>query len=150
MSAHTGVCIVWPAWFLGSTDSGLHCTALFLGHTTGMDPASEATIREILSHVELDPGPVRVIGRDLFGRDKKTPVLLLENPALDVVQAWMARELDLAGIMPSTEFPFTPHVTLSKEAAMPWFPHFIQLEAPVLWWGGNRQLHSKHIQEVAA
>lgn len=145
----TGIAIVWPAWFLGSTDPQLHCTALFLGDTE-TTTFKRSDIERVLRWQGNDPGPCRVTGLDLFGRDKNVPVLTIEHPALQVEQAWLARELDVYGIVSPSEFGFNPHVTIAKEVAKPYWPHFIQLEAPVLWWGDDRPIHTKHKIGVAA
>lgn len=150
MSPKTGIAIVFPAWFLGSTDQELHATALFLGNTD-TTTFSRGAIQDVLDHICLDPGPVKVTGIDLFGKEKNIPVLTIENKALTVVQQWMERELDLIGIVSPSTFPFNPHVTIAKETARPYFPHYVQLEAPVLWWGADRAIHSKHTKaQVAA
>ena len=148
MSDHTGIAIVWPAWFLGSTDPQLHCTAMFLGDTE-TTPFDRAVIERVLRSQTVDPGACRVTGPDLFGKEKNVPVLTIESRVLTVEQEWLARELDLHGIVSPSEFGFNPHVTIAKEAAKPYFPHFIQLEAPVLWWGDDRPIHTKHAARAA-
>lgn len=145
----TGIAIVWPAWFLGSTDSTLHCTALFLGdtETTTFD---RRDIEAILRWEGADPGACKVTGVDLFGKEKNIPVLTIESRALTIEQEWLTRELDMYGITSPSEFGFNPHVTISKEEAKPYFPHYIQLESPVLWWGSSRPIHSKQKARVNA
>jgi 2'-5' RNA ligase len=146
----TGIAIVWPAWFLGSADPQLHATALFLGDIETTKFKRE-DIQEVLDFDGLfDPGACRVTGTALFGRDKNVPVLTIESPVLNVAQAWLTRELGMLGIVSPSEFGFNPHVTIAKEAAKPYFPHFIQLEAPVLWWGDDRPIHSKHQKTLEA
>lgn len=145
----TGIAIVWPAWFLGSTDPQLHCTALFLGdtETTTID---RRDIETILRWEGADPGACRVTGPALFGKEGNVPVLTIESRALMIEQEWLARELDMYGIKSPSEFGFNPHVTIAKEAAKPYFPNYIQLEAPVLWWGDERPIHTKHKVTVTA
>ena len=60
----TGIAIVWPAWFLGSTDSELHATALFLGNTD-TTTFNRKDIEEVLRWEGLDPGACRVTGTAL-------------------------------------------------------------------------------------
>lgn len=146
----TGIAIVWPSWFLGSTDKFLHCTALFLGdtETTKFD---KRDIESVLRWEGAHPGACRVTGMALFGKEGNVPVLTIESRALTIEQEWLARELDMYGITSPSEFGFNPHVTIAKETAKPYFPHFIQLESPVLWWGPDRPIHSKHAKaEVPA
>lgn len=146
----TGIAIVWPCWFLGSTDPQLHCTALFLGNTdtTTID---RRDIEAVLRWEGLDPGACRVTGPALFGKDQNIPVLTIESKALRVEQEWLARELDMYGIVSPSTFGFNPHVTIAKETAKPYFPKYIQLESPVLWWGDDRPIHTKHAKaQVAA
>lgn len=145
----TGIAIVWPAWFLTSTDPQLHCTALFLGNTE-TTPFDREVIQEVVDNEALVPGAIRVAGTALFGTGRNVPVLTLRyNHVLDSAQEWMVRELEMRGIASPSEFDFNPHVTISKEIANPWLPHYIQLEAPVLWWGPDRQIHSKHSKQHA-
>jgi 2'-5' RNA ligase len=139
----TGIAIVWPAWFLGSTDPQLHATALFLGDTE-TTAFKRSTIEYVLRWEGLDPGPCRVTGPDLFGKEKNVPVLTIEHPDLQGEHEWLTRRLAAYGVVSPSEFGFNPHVTIAKEAAKPYFPHFIQLERPVLWWGDDRPIHSKH------
>lgn len=145
----TGIAIVWPAWFLGSTDPQLHCTALFLGDTETTTYSRHA-IERVVYRRRPNPGPVRVSGPDLFGKAKNVPVLTLESVELAAEQARLANDLGFLGIVSPSEFPFSPHVTISKEEAKPYFPHFIQLEFPVLWWGDDRPIHTKHAAKGAA
>ena len=139
----TGIAIVWPAWFLGSVDETLHCTAMFLGdtETTKFD---RRDIESILRWQGADPGPCRVTGTALFGKDKNVPVLTIESKPLMIEQEWLAKELDMYGITSPSEFGFNPHVTIAKELAKPYLPNYIQLESPVLWWGDDRPIHTKH------
>lgn len=145
----TGIAIVWPAYFLGSTDPQLHATALFLGNTdtTTFD---RRDIEAVLRWEGLDPGAVRVTGPALFGKENNIPVLTLSSDVLKVEQEWIERELDMYGITSPSTFGFNPHVTIAKETAKPFFPHYIQLEHPVLWWGDDRPIHSKHQKVQAA
>lgn len=149
MSEHTGIAIVWPAWFLGSTDPELHCTALFLGNTE-TTTFSRADIEAVLRWEGADPGATKVTGLALFGKDNNIPVLTIDSDVLRIEQAWLTRELDMYGITSPSEFPFNPHVTIAKEDAKPYFPHYVQLESPVLWWGDSRPLHSKHTKAMVA
>lgn len=146
--SHTGIAIVWPAWFLTSTDPTLHATALFLGNTETTTFDREV-IQAVVDNEALVPGAVKVTGSALFGTGRNVPVLTLESDLLRIEQEWMVRELELHGIVSPSEFGFNPHVTISKEEANPWLPHYIQLEAPVLWWGPSRAIHSKHIKQYA-
>lgn len=141
----TGIAIVFPAWFLGSTDTTLHCTALFLGDTE-TTAYSRADIEHVLRWKGADPGPVRVTGTELFGRDKNVPVLTIESAKVMQEYEWLAGQLRSYGITSASEFGFNPHVTIAKEEAKPYFPKYVQLEAPVLWWGSDRPIHSKHGQ----
>lgn len=148
-SKHTGIAIVWPAWFLGSTDPQLHCTALFLGNTE-TTPFRRSTIENVLRWKGNDPGPCHVTGPALFGKEQNIPVLTIENPNLQQELDWLVRRLAAYEVISPSEFGFNPHVTIAKEEAKPYFPRFIQLEAPVLWWGDDRPLHTKHQTAVAA
>jgi hypothetical protein len=141
--AHTGIAIVWPAWFLGSTDPQLHCTTLFLGNTD-TTPFRRSTIENVLRWKGSNPGPCRVIAPGLFGKEGNIPVLLIDNPELQKEQEWLVRRLQAYDVVSPSTFGFNPHVTIAKEVAKPYFPRFIQLEAPVLWWGDDRPIHSKH------
>jgi 2'-5' RNA ligase len=139
----TGIAIVWPAWFLGSTDPLLHVTALFLGDTE-TTKFSRDDIERVLRWEGAHPGACRVTGMALFGKEGNVPVLTIDSPALRIEQEWLTKELDMYGIVSPSEFPFNPHVTIAKEEAKPYFPHYVQLESPVLWWGSDRPIHSKH------
>ena len=139
----TGIAIVWPAWFLGSTDTTLHATALFLGDTE-TTTFNRKDLEHVLRWQGADPGACRVTGPALFGKEGNVPVLTIESEVLRVEQAWLAKELDFYGITSPSEFGFNPHVTIAKEEAKPYFPGYIQLESPVLWWGQDRPIHSKH------
>lgn len=139
----TGIAIVWPAWFLGSTDPQLHATALFLGDTE-TTTFNRKDIEAVLRWEGLDPGATRVTGLALFGKEGNVPVLTLSSDVLQVEQEWIVRELEMYGIESQSTFGFSPHVTIAKETARSYFPHYVQLEHPVLWWGSTRPIHSKH------
>jgi hypothetical protein len=63
----------------------------------------------------------------------------------------MAEHLDSLGITPAKDFGFIPHITISTELTrVKQFPRIVYLEAPVLWWGNDRKLHSNHRKEEAA
>lgn len=156
MSDHTGIAIVWPAWFSGSTDPELHVTALFLGST---DDAGygRGEVRDVVAAFrDIAPGPVSLQASiDWFGRDKDVPVLRLYSmfsPALRYTRDVMAEHLGNLGIEPSGEFGFIPHITMSNEnlTSMKQLPRIVYLEAPALWWGNDRQIHSNHRKEEAA
>lgn len=144
----TGICIVWPAWFLGSTDEQLHCTTIFLGSTEDTE-IKRADIEDALLWTQTaNPGPIKVTGTALYGAEKNVPVLTLDPEKLVEVQQGLTDLLAFYGIVSASEFGFSPHVTIAKEVAKPYFPNFIQLEAPVLWWGDDRPLHTKHQPKV--
>jgi 2'-5' RNA ligase len=158
MSDHTGICIVWPAWFEGSTDPELHVTALFLGST---DDADWEYGREEVQGVvdafrDIAPGPVSLLaGIDWFGREKDVPVLRLYSmfsPALRYTRDVMAEHLTNLGIEPSTDFGFIPHITMANEGleSRKQLPRVVYLEAPTLWWGNERKIHTFHQKEEAA
>jgi 2'-5' RNA ligase len=155
--SHTGICIVWPCWFEGSTDPESHVTALFLGTTDTVDYSKEDVERVLGSY--LWPAWVKVTGTDLFGRNKDVPVLKLEHSTLlDRSRIDILTRLNRVGIHASTEFGFNPHVTIAKEAehiqAELFRPREVHLEAPALWWGSTRTLHTVHtmytLKQVAA
>jgi 2'-5' RNA ligase len=158
MSDHKNACIVWPAWFEGSVDPELHVTALFLGSTEDATFTKEQLLDAIEPGEWQDPGVYRLMpGVDWFGRNKDIPVLRLYNlfqPDLvytyEVIKAIL---WDQHGIMPASDFyPFQPHITLKNEklAALKELPREVHLEAPVLWWGNDRPIHSKHRKDLAA
>lgn len=146
-SARTGIAIVWPAWFQGSTDPELHATALFLGNTDTVD-FTKADVEEALGHY-LWPAWVDVTGTASFGQHDDIPVLLLErrNTMLLTREA-IKRRLEKRGIHASTTYAFNPHVTIAKEAEHVqgdlFRPKEVHLEAPVLWWGDQRAIHTNH------
>ena len=146
----TGICIVWPAWFPGSTDPELHATALFLGHTDTVDYSKEDVERH-MGTPYLWPSWVYVTGQDWFGRNKDVPVLTLERRNLMLLtRDSLKRHLERVGILANTDFAFNPHVTVAKELDDLVRPDFIHLESPVLWWGADRPLHSAHADRKAA
>ena len=148
-SARTGICIVWPAWFPGSTDPELHATALFLGTTDTVDYTMR-DLSEAIPDRYLWPAWTNVTGTDQFGTHKDIPVLLLEHTnLLTITRNDILERLERRGINASTTFEFTPHVTIAKEAehvqdSMAFAPSHIHLESPVLWWGEERVLHTNH------
>ena len=58
-SARTGIAIVWPANFPGSTDPELHATALFLGNTETVDFTKEKVEEALGPYLE----PSHILGR---------------------------------------------------------------------------------------
>jgi 2'-5' RNA ligase len=139
----TGIAIVWPAWFPGSTDPELHCTALFLGDTESTT-FSRDLIERVVASDSVMPGECRVTGQALFGREQNVPVLTIASRVLMIAQEWMTRELEMFGIYSPSEFGFSPHVTVAKESEIWKLPAYVHLQAPVLWWGDERALHTKH------
>lgn len=146
----TGICIVWPAWFEGSTDPEAHVTALFLGNTDTAtfrrEDAQDAV--ELLGRVV--PGKFPIKGTAMFGKNKDKPVLLLgKNPRFDLywdmnaATNWLVR----SGIQPSALFPFNPHVTVPEGSII---PKTVHLAAPTLWWGDERAVHPEYAKREAA
>jgi 2'-5' RNA ligase len=159
MSEHKSICIVWPAWFEGSTDPELHVTALFLGKTTdlnGQSPSRRAAIQDVVSAFSnIAPGPISLqAGIDWFGRNKDVPVLRLYsmfNPALRYTRDVMAEHLYNLGIEANDDYGFIPHVTMAREQITTMkLPRIVYLEPPVLWYGDDRAVHSNHQQKEAA
>lgn len=152
-SARTGIAIVWPANFPGSTDPELHATALFLGNTDSVDYTKEDVLKVLGTP---SPGYTDVTGFSMFGRNKDVPVLTLDHTdTLVISREVLQRRLERNGITASTEFGFNPHVTISKEAehiqdSKLFRPREIHLESPVLWWGDERTGHTEHLKWVAA
>jgi 2'-5' RNA ligase len=151
-SARTGIAIVWPANFPGSTDPELHATALFLGSTESVDYTKE-DVQAALHHY-LWPAWTRVTGLSMFGRNNDIPVLTLERTNLLVItRLAIKRQLEKRGIQASNEFAFNPHVTIAKESFDPAPREGVQqihLESPVLWWGESRVGHPAHFIGVPA
>lgn len=153
-SARTGIAIVWPAWFPGSTDPELHATALFLGSTETVD-FTKADVEAALGRY-IWPAWTKVTGTAMFGQHQDIPVLTLERTKLLVVTRMDINErLKRRGIHASTTFAFNPHVTIAKEAehvqeAALFAPAHVHLEAPVLWWGDSRAIHTAHQQKNRA
>lgn len=156
MSGHTGIAVVWPAWFEGSQDEELHVTALFLGNLGMVDYGRDEVQDVVDAFRGVSPGPVSLLaGIDWFGRSKDVPVLRLYSmfsPALRYTRDVIAEHLGNLGIEPSDDFGFIPHITLSNEklVSMKQLPRIVHLEAPVLWWGDKREIHSNHRKEEAA
>lgn len=157
MSGHSGICVVWPAWFEGSTDPELHVTALFLGNLGMVDYEAEEVLNAMGRFMGTPPGTVGLFpGIDWFGQDNDIPVMRLYtlfNPHLNYQRSSIQKNLwDGYGIGVSTEYPFRPHITMANEkfAAMPELPREVHLEPPVLWWGDKRPIHTKHRKELAA
>lgn len=148
MSDHTGICVVWPAYFEGSTDPEAHVTALFLGN---MDTA-EFTKGQVLKAIDRicrfgSWGEFTTKGTALFGREKNIPVILLQDGGLSIAVKSLTKDLQDVGIEPSTMFPFNPHVTIPEGSVIPMKVH---LAAPTLWWGNERVIHPKHAKREGA
>lgn len=147
-SARTGIAIVWPAWFPGSTDPELHATALFLGNTDTVD-FTRYEVEETLGRY-LWPAWTKVTGTERFGTHKDIPVLTLEHTnLLHITRHDILTRLARRGIHASTTFDFNPHVTISKEVQdydlqQRYWPDEVHLESPALWWGDDRVLHTNH------
>ncbi len=153
MSAHTSIVIVWPAHFEGSTDSTSHVTALFLGKTGGKFAKAHPNFRErlevFLDGMTQDPGPIGVEQLGHVGYRKDIPALMLgfQNELADQY-AYMHSQLSQGGVPIDATYAFRPHVTLSKEHDFE-IPETVHLEAPILWWGNERGIHSKHQLQAA-
>lgn len=146
---HTGICIVWPAHFEGSTDPELHVTALFLGKTGGRFAKANPTFREsllkFLGSISQDPGPVGVEKYGYVGYRQDVPALMIGyQQELADQYAYMHEALKSGGVPIDETYAFSPHVTLKNEANPSVLPKTVHLEAPVLWWGNSRPVHSKH------
>jgi 2'-5' RNA ligase len=155
MSEHKSICVVWPAWFEGSTDPELHVTALFLGKTTDADYGRGDVQDVVAAFRDIAPGPVSLQASiDWFGANKDVPVLRLYSmfsPHLRYTRDVMAEHLTNLGIPPSDDHGFIPHITMSNERiTVMKLPRIVYLEAPVLWWGNDRAIHSNHRKEEAA
>jgi hypothetical protein len=156
MSEHTGICIVWPAHFDGSVDPELHVTALFLGHTDTAAFTKSQVRNAMAPWLRVAPGTLSLKPEvQMFGREGDVPVLLVANDPgfvlgymVDAI-AYYLRTMN--GIERCAEFGFNPHVTIGKEPAriLDNLPKTVHLECPVLWWGNERELHSKHKASVS-
>lgn len=148
MSDHTGIAIVWPAYFEGSTDPEAHVTALFLGNT---DTAT-FTKEDVWEALGTDfcwgnIGLVYSDGTALFGKDGDVPVVLLQGGMLGPHYQTFTRRLNNAGIPYSDLFPFNPHVTVPERSVI---PQTVHLAGPTLWWGNERVLHPEHARRQKA
>lgn len=138
----TGICIVWPAYFEGSTDPQAHVTALFLGNTDTAEFSKDRVLRAIEPVCRWGSwGDFTVKGTDMFGAEKDKPVILLQDGGLSGAVKELTQRLVAEGIVPSNLFPFVPHVTVSEGSVIPLKVH---LSRPVLWWGDQRAIHPKH------
>jgi 2'-5' RNA ligase len=145
---HTSIVIVWPAHFEGSTDTTSHVTALFLGKTGGKFAKAHPNFRErleaFLEGMTQDPGPIGVEGLIGVGYHKDIPALGLGfQSELATQYTYMYHELKQGGVPIDATYDFLPHVTLTKEKFQA-VPEHVHLEAPVLWWGPDRPIHSRH------
>lgn len=148
MSDHTGICVVWPAYFEGSTDTEAHVTALFLGNTDTAEFTKEQALAAIAPVTKYGSwGDFTTKGTSLFGKDNNIPVILLQDGGLSIAVKELTKRLVAAGIEPSTMFPFNPHVTVPEGSAIPLKVH---LAAPTLWWGNERAIHPEHAKREGA
>lgn len=146
--SHTGICVVWPAYFDGSTDPEAHVTALFLGNTETAEFSREQVLDAIQPVLNWGSwGEFQTRGTDMFGKEKDKTVILLQDGGLHNAVKEMTKRLTRNGIMPSTAFPFNPHVTVPESSVIPLTVH---LAAPVLWWGDERAIHPKHARREQA
>lgn len=152
--SHTGIAIVWPCWFPGSTDKELHATALFLGSTESVTFTREDVEGAIGRY--LWPAWTKTKGFEMFGFNKDIPVVKLERTNLLFIERQdIKTRLERVGIQASNQFAFNPHVTIAKEAehiqdSELFLPTQIHLEAPVIWWGADRELHTEHAKQYKA
>jgi len=148
MSDHTGIAVVWPCYFDGSTDIESHVTALFLGNTETCRFTKEQALTAIAPLTRYgSPGTFITKGTALFGKNNDVPVILLQDGGLSVWAKGFSDYLLAAGISPSTMFPFNPHVTVPEGSVIPMSVH---LAAPTLWWGNERVIHPQHDKREAA
>lgn len=148
MSDHTGICIVWPAYFEGSTDTEAHVTALFLGNTETAAFTKEQVLAAIAPLTRYgSPGTFTTKGTALFGKDNDKPVILLQDGGLSIWADGFRDYLVAAGITPSAMFPFNPHVTIPEGNVI---PMYVNLAAPTLWWGNQRTIHPEHAKREGA
>lgn len=146
--SHTGIAVVWPAYFDGSTDPEAHVTALFLGNTETVEFTKEDVLAAITPVVRYGSwGDFNTKGTAMFGKDNNVPVILLQDGGLGVAVKELTRRLTQKGIMPSTAYPFNPHVTVPEGSVIPLTVH---LAVPTLWWGDERVIHPKHAKREAA
>lgn len=152
MSEKTGICIVWPAFYEGSTNPEAHVTALFLGNTDTAAFHREDAEDAVNLLGAVTPGEFPITGTALFGKNKDKSVLLLgRNPRFDLhwdvtaATNWLKR----SGITPSTLFPFNPHITVPEGTMTP-APKTVHLAAPTLWWGDERAVHPEHAKREGA
>ena len=148
MSEHTGICVVWPAYFEGSTDTEAHVTALFLGNTETAEFTKEQVLDAIAPLTRYgSPGTFTTKGTAMFGKNNDVPVILLQDGGLNIWVEEMDQRLMDAGIARSTMFPFNPHVTVPEGNVI---PLYVKLAAPTLWWGDERVIHPEHAKREGA
>ena len=148
MSEHTGIAVVWPAYFDGSTDTESHVTALFLGNTETATFTKEEALAAVTRVSKYGSwGDFTTKGTALFGQKNDVPVILLQDGGLSIAVKELTKHLVAAGIQPSTMFPFNPHVTVPEGSVI---PMRVNLDAPTLWWGNERVIHRTHAKREAA
>lgn len=148
MSDHTGICIVWPAFFTGSTDPEAHVTALFLGNTDNVNYTKDQVEHAIWAMSRYGNfGMHSTAGTALFGKNKDKPVILLNDGGLGWAVVRMTAMLVQIGITPSTLFPFNPHITVPEGSVI---PETVHLGHPVVWWGNERATHPEHAKREKA
>lgn len=144
---HKSAAIVLPAMFPDS-DLLSHCTVAFLGKDIGEIPASKDQVLGVVHELTLAfgrPNMVRrfeVTGTDWFGVERDVPVMRLNGSWLKhyrkVTDSLLAQSG--LGVVASTDWEYQPHVTLNSDYMDTHddIPHYVDLKAPILWWGEDR------------
>lgn len=148
MTDHTGICIVLPATHYGSNELS-HCTLAFLGNTDEVDYPKERVIR-LMRHLHEMPlwydrhfgtkesFTTYVSRMDMFGVERDIPAaVLVKGEFVSAIRERTVELLDAYDIPFSTQFEYTPHVSLTTEFGLrPGMP--VKLHRPTLWWGNDR------------
>jgi 2'-5' RNA ligase len=122
----------WP-----TDDPEAHCTLVYLGEIPDANFTQE-DLYEALAEVDLEaPGPAHTKEIEFFGEDNDIPVVPLDSMRAKLQKKQLLLALNQRGIKDASSFPqYKPHVTLQNPDVE--VPDTITLEAPQIWWGGER------------
>jgi len=115
-----------------------HSTIVYLGDITDVNYTKEEVIDAIKDTYHSVFLWVYVEGLDWFGPEENIPVLRVHHDYMRPYHDTLTKVLKIRGIPFSEEYDYSPHITITPQAALDevW-PKKILLSPVELWWGGE-------------
>lgn len=130
------IAIVYPSnW---PVEDLAHCTMIYVGEISKVDFTKEDLTSTLDQFVWPKNSIVPTGNLEYFGPNKNISVVTLKRTSyLYLARLCVEDALKLKGIINASEYKdYRPHITVPDPTLA--IPQFVELSAPVVWWGDDR------------